>query len=66
MVMTAEKNKGTPGGDEGWLLSLGCPVPRLASANTRMSGEEFLDGEDEDWDSLRSMSCLEEGMGKVV
>ena len=48
MVMTAERSRGTPGGDEGWLLLPGRPVSGLVSANITMSGEEFLDGEDED------------------
>ena len=33
----------------------------LASANTTMLGEEFLDGEEEDWDSLRSIFCFGRG-----
>ena len=54
----AGRSKETPGGVGGWLLSPGCPVSGLVSANTTTSGEEFLDGEDEDWDSLRSMFCF--------
>ena len=55
MVMTAGRSKGTPGGDKGWLPLPGRPVSGLASANTTTSGEEFLDGEVEVWESLRSM-----------
>ena len=55
MVITAGRSRGTPGSDEGWLPLPGHPVSGLASANTVTSGEEFLDGEDEDWDSLRSI-----------
>ena len=58
MVMTAGRSKGTPGGDKGWLPLPGRPVSGLASANTMTLGEEFLDGEVEDWESLRSMSCV--------
>ena len=55
MVMMAERSKGTPGDGEGWLVSPEHPVSGLASPNTGMSGEEFLDGEDEDWNLLRSI-----------
>ena len=61
-VMTAGRSKGTPDGDGGWLPSPGHPMSGLASANTTMLGEEFLDGEEEDWDSLRSIFCF--GRGK--
>ena len=56
-MMTAGRSRGTPGGDEGWLPSPGRLVSGLVSANTTTSGEEFLDGEVEDWDSLRSIFC---------
>ena len=55
-MMTAGRSKGIPGGDEGWLPLPGHPVSGLASANTMTSREEFLDGEVEVWESLRSMS----------
>ena len=55
MVMTVGRSMGTPDDGRGWLPSPGRPVSGLASANTRMSGEEFLDSEEEDWDSLRSI-----------
>ena len=61
MVMTAGRSKGTPGGDKGWLPLPGRPVSGLASANTTTSGEEFLDGEVEVWESLRSISDVGEG-----
>ena len=66
MVMMVGRSRGTPGGDDGWLLLPGRPVSGLASANTMMLGEEFLDSEDEDWDSLRSMFWLRGKMGKMV
>ena len=53
--MTAGRSRGTPGGDEGWLPSPGRLVSGLVSANTTTSGEEFLDGKEEGWDSLRSI-----------
>ena len=55
MVMTVGRSKGTLNGVVRWLPLPGCPVSGLASANTTMSGEEFLDSEDEDWDLLRSI-----------
>ena len=55
-MTTVGKSRGTPDGDEGWLPLPGRPVSGLASANTTTSGEEFLDGEVEVWESLRSMS----------
>ena len=55
-MMMAGRSKGIPGGDEGWLPLPGRPVSGLASANTTTLGEEFLDGEVEVWESLRSMS----------
>ena len=57
MVIMVVRSRGTPDGGKGWLLSPGHPVSGLASANTTTSGEEFLDGEVEDWDSLRSIFC---------
>ena len=53
--MMAGRSKGTLGGDEEWLPLPGHPVSELATANTTTSGEEFLDGEVEVWESLRSM-----------
>ena len=44
-------------------MLLGRPVFGLASANTETSGKEFLDGEEEDWDSLRSMFVWVEEWG---
>ena len=54
-MMTAGRSKGTPDGDEGWLPLPGRPVSGLASANKTTLGEEFLDGKEEGWDSLRSI-----------
>ena len=64
-MMMAGRSKGTPGGDKGWLPLPGRPVSGLASANTTTSGEEFLDGEVEVWESLRSISDVGEGKGSV-
>ena len=62
--MTVGRSKGTLGGINVWLPSPGCPVSGLVSANTMTSREEFLDGEDEDWDSLRSMFRLRGKVGE--
>ena len=63
-MMMAGRSKGIPGGDEGWLPLPGRPVSGLASANTMTSREEFLDGEVEVWESLRSMSNVWREKGK--
>ena len=60
-MMTVGRSRGTPDNDEGWLLSPGRPVSGLVSANTTTSGEEFLDGEEEGWDPLRSIFCFGRG-----
>ena len=65
-MMTAGRSKGIPGSDGGQLSSPGHPVSGLASANTTTSGEEFLNGEDEDWDSLRSMFFRGKKGGLVI